>query len=54
MLNTLEEVKHPDGRSEWVPAEPIPYYPPKKRNFWQVIKHSVKYLFGKESAFYDD
>jgi len=34
----------------WVPAEPIPYYPPKKRSFKEIIVSTIKILLGKDGG----
>lgn len=38
---------------KWVPAEPIPYYPPKKRSFKEIVVSTIRILFGKDGG-HDD
>lgn len=35
---------------EWVPAEPIPYYPPKKRSFKEIIVSTIRILLDKDGG----
>ena len=37
-----------DENGKWVPAEPIPYYPPKKRSFKEIVVSTIKILKGKD------
>ena len=40
-----------DENGKWVPAEPIPYYPPKKkRSFKEIVVSTIKILKGKDGG----
>ncbi len=42
-MNTIQE-----ENGKWVPAEPIPYYPPKKRSFKEIVVSTIRILLGKD------
>lgn len=55
MMNNEERpntIQYENGK--WVPAEPIPYYPPKKRSFKEIVVSTIKILFGKDGEQDDD
>lgn len=44
-VNTIQ-----NENGKWVPAEPIPYYPPRKRSFKEIIVSTIKILFSKDGG----
>lgn len=44
-MNTIQ-----NENGKWVPAEPIPYYPPKKRSFKEIVVSTIRILLGKDGG----
>lgn len=45
---SMTTIQNEDGK--WVPAEPIPYYPPKKRSFKEIVVSTIRILLGKDGG----
>lgn len=45
---TKNTIQNENGK--WVPAEPIPYYPPKKRSFKEIVVSTIRILLGKDGG----
>lgn len=50
MINEECQTLIQNENGKWVPAEPIPYYPPKKRSFKEIIVSTIRILLGKDGG----